>query len=343
MIENDGAINSQETESRDLALKVHEAQIRQLYDQTWGGLAGSYIVALGTGVALWGAIPHWKLIVWLGCMALIVVARSLLIVIFHRRSHSGQVIYKWAKLHAIGATAAALLWGLPSFLLWPVDSPVHQLVWPICIVSISASAVAKYCTWRLSYFRFIIFSVVPISFRLLLEGEFVYIVLGLLGLLFTAVLSHTGKEMYDASRMALSVGVRNEALNMVLSEEKIMMGKLNERLQKEISGHKHSQEELQVRNQDLERLNAQLNETKNNLQLTNNELESALANVKHLSGMLPICASCKKIRNDKGYWEQIESYIGERSNAQFSHGICPECKKKLYPELSDPEMSGRRK
>jgi len=61
------------------------------------------------------------------------------------------------------------------------------------------------------------------------------------------------------------------------------------------------------------------------------ELQEALAKVKQLSGLLPICASCKKIRDDKGYWNQIESYIRDHSEAEFSHGICPECAAKLYP------------
>ncbi len=65
------------------------------------------------------------------------------------------------------------------------------------------------------------------------------------------------------------------------------------------------------------------------------ELQDALAKVKHLSGLLPICASCKKIRDDKGYWNQIETYISEHSEALFSHAICPECGKKLYPEYYD--------
>lgn len=65
------------------------------------------------------------------------------------------------------------------------------------------------------------------------------------------------------------------------------------------------------------------------------ELQNALAEVKTLSGLLPICASCKKIRDDKGYWNQIESYIRNHSEAEFSHSICPECVTKLYPELSD--------
>jgi hypothetical protein len=63
------------------------------------------------------------------------------------------------------------------------------------------------------------------------------------------------------------------------------------------------------------------------------ELQKALSEVNKLSGLLPICASCKKIRDDKGYWNQIESYIRDHSEAEFSHGICPDCAKKLYPEL----------
>ncbi len=63
------------------------------------------------------------------------------------------------------------------------------------------------------------------------------------------------------------------------------------------------------------------------------ELQNALAEVKTLSGLLPICASCKKIRDDTGYWNQIESYIHKHSMAEFSHSICPDCADKLYPGI----------
>ena len=63
------------------------------------------------------------------------------------------------------------------------------------------------------------------------------------------------------------------------------------------------------------------------------ELQMAMGEVKKLSGFLPICSSCKKIRDDEGYWNQIESYIRDHSEAEFSHSICPECVKKLYPNL----------
>lgn len=65
------------------------------------------------------------------------------------------------------------------------------------------------------------------------------------------------------------------------------------------------------------------------------ELQKTLAEVKTLRGFLPICSNCKKIRDDEGYWQQIEKYIQEHSEAEFSHGICPDCLKKLYPDLAD--------
>jgi len=74
---------------------------------------------------------------------------------------------------------------------------------------------------------------------------------------------------------------------------------------------------------------------KSNQKLTsqNEKLEAAMSEIKILSGMLPICSHCKKIRDDQGYWKQIETYISEHSDAQFSHSICQECLAKHYPNL----------
>ena len=68
------------------------------------------------------------------------------------------------------------------------------------------------------------------------------------------------------------------------------------------------------------------------LRQKNKELSDALAQVKQLKGLLPICMFCKKIRNDKNYWQKIEDYIAKHSEADFSHGICPECLEEQYPE-----------
>jgi sigma-B regulation protein RsbU (phosphoserine phosphatase) len=71
------------------------------------------------------------------------------------------------------------------------------------------------------------------------------------------------------------------------------------------------------------------------IETKNSELEKALAEIKTLRGFIPICSNCKKIRDDEGYWQQIEQYIQARSQAEFSHSICPECMKALYPEFAE--------
>jgi RNase P subunit RPR2 len=65
------------------------------------------------------------------------------------------------------------------------------------------------------------------------------------------------------------------------------------------------------------------------------ELQSAVTEVKTLSGIIPICANCKKVRDDKGYWEQVESYVSHHTSAQFSHAICPDCVEVLYPKQAE--------
>jgi hypothetical protein len=64
------------------------------------------------------------------------------------------------------------------------------------------------------------------------------------------------------------------------------------------------------------------------------ELTAAMENVKTLGGLIPICSSCKKVRDDEGYWNILESYFAKHSAAQFSHGICPDCVEKLYPQYA---------
>jgi len=75
-----------------------------------------------------------------------------------------------------------------------------------------------------------------------------------------------------------------------------------------------------------------LREHSENLALSNRQLEEAMTQVKTLSGMLPICSSCKRIRDDTGYWNQIETYIHQNSDARLSHGLCPPCAKQLFPD-----------
>jgi PAS domain S-box-containing protein len=89
----------------------------------------------------------------------------------------------------------------------------------------------------------------------------------------------------------------------------------------DLTAQKRAEEALVTKTEELEEVNRQLQE--------------ALESIKTLQGLFPICSYCKKVRDDEGYWSQIEAYVSERSEAEFSHGICPECEKKHFGWLSD--------
>ncbi len=111
----------------------------------------------------------------------------------------------------------------------------------------------------------------------------------------------------------------HDGLELRVEERTADLSKSNAKLQAEIVQRKQAQKER-------ERLIA--------------ELKDAIDKIKTLRGLIPICASCKKVRDDSGYWNQIEVYIRDRSDAEFSHSICPDCATKLYPEFSIGKESG---
>ena len=88
---------------------------------------------------------------------------------------------------------------------------------------------------------------------------------------------------------------------------------------------------------------AELQSAKDRAEALVDDLEQAMDKVKQLRGMLPICSNCKNIRDDQGYWNQIETYLRDHSEAEFSHSICPDCARKLYPEIFEGPGEGSRK
>ena len=100
--------------------------------------------------------------------------------------------------------------------------------------------------------------------------------------------------------------------------------------------HRVKERQLEKMNAELERRvnekTADLTEKVHVIEKQNSELQSALIQIKTLEGIIPMCSKCKKIRNDEGYWKQVEQYISERTDAEFSHGLCPDCFDELFRE-----------
>lgn len=124
-------------------------------------------------------------------------------------------------------------------------------------------------------------------------------------------------------------------------EDALLYHKLESDIDREILENERQQDIVKLRlRSEYERSENErmlLRKQRSELERANRKLQEALDKVKTLSGMLPICARCKKVRKDDGYWEQIERYVTEHSEAVFSHGLCPDCLREMYPELEGKE------
>ena len=138
------------------------------------------------------------------------------------------------------------------------------------------------------------------------------------------------KQMRNFLGITLGLSCIGLTLLLIFLRSRVIANRLLTQKNREIAqAHQTLQEEVAERQQiekEREKLIAKLQES--------------LSNIKTLKGLVPICANCKKIRDDKGFWQHVETYIRKHSDAEFSHGICPECMEKLYPEYIDRKKTG---
>ena len=148
-------------------------------------------------------------------------------------------------------------------------------------------------------------------------------------------------NMLADSARKISQGNYDQQTEITGEDEIGLLAKVFNEMSRQLAKYKNEMEGLvQERTDQLAQSNMQLSNDiekrkaleKEREQLIN-DLQASLDKVKTLSGFIPICASCKKIRDDKGYWNQVEQYITEHSEVEFSHGVCPDCVTKLYPEF----------
>ena len=123
----------------------------------------------------------------------------------------------------------------------------------------------------------------------------------------------------DQQSLGLETGADGYIARPIANRELIARVQAYIRLQQSESALRQSQEQLKQALEEKDRLIS--------------DLQDALSQVKTLRGLIPICAGCKKIRDDKGFWSQVETYIAKHSDATFSHGLCPDCVAKYYPEI----------
>ncbi|MCH8328642.1 MAG: hypothetical protein IID15_09005 [Candidatus Marinimicrobia bacterium] len=249
------------------------------------GLLSNPIFIILVSATLWPIVPHESIMTWIGVWGLVFIIRVYGYYQVKNFSAPGNAFEKWHGFVTVTTLLYALTWGGALFLVWPADSPAHQLVLIMPIVGMVAAGAAAYAPVMAIDRAFILGLTIPLIVRFVTVGTFGYIAVSIMAVIYTFVSLGIMKNLYYSGTEAFLTSFKNQELA----------------------------ETLRLRNADL---------------------EQALSSIKTLSGMLPICANCKKIRDDQGYYQQIEHYITEHSEAEFTHGICPDCAKELYPDIS---------
>lgn len=137
---------------------------------------------------------------------------------------------------------------------------------------------------------------------------------------------------YDELKAKLCRVIRERNLVFDLRNEIEERQQVEEDLQK---AHDFLEQRVAERTENLIKINAALEQEIAERKKAEAELQKALDEVKTLRGIIPICSYCKKIRDDQGYWSKVEAYVSQRTDAEFSHGICPHCIKRYFPETGD--------
>ncbi len=313
---------------------IYARQVQYVYKYLPASIVANIINGSILVFVQWTVISGHVLLIWFVCLAAVNLARWISYQSYRRnllKSFSDRI---WGNFYIFLLFISAVVWGSTGIWLFPEDNVVHHIFIVFILGGMTAGAAASTAALGGAFYFYCYPMIAPITIRYFLEGDKVHLSMGLLILIYalfsTLTARHVHRIIYDSIKLVFEneyeVSVRKKAEESLRESLERIEEKVGERTAELVEANRRLKEEI------LEREQAE--EEKRELIDT---LEKTLSEVKTLSGLLPICAACKKIRDDRGYWKQIESYLSEHSNAVFSHSICPECSRKLYPELDEPD------
>lgn len=298
---------------------VRAEQVKLLYAKAPMALAAIMVNAPILVFILWDEIRHVTLVAWLIYTITLSLGRAWLTYEYWRRPPSPIKDSHWDSWYLAGIALSGLGWGSVGIFLFPDASLPYQLFLAFVLAGMTAGSVAACSSMLAGFLLFAVPALLPFTIRFLAQSDDLHLAMGAMTVLYTVLLVFLARSQNESIITSLNLRFENRDLVAYLSTAKKQAEKLNDELTFEINERKLAQRER-------ERLIA--------------ELQDALANIKVLRGLLPICSHCKKIRDEEGDWQMVEVYVHEHSNADFSHGICPECLNRLYPELGKSNLPG---
>jgi len=297
-------------------------QVGLIYRQSVYAIIASYAVVIVLILLLINQVDPSKIKTWFIIMSILVIYRIMIVILFNKIRPGIGSAEKWSRFIYLNSFLGGLLWGASGIYLFPHDSFPHQIFVLLILGGLCAAIVASYASLKWNVTIFSVLTLLPISIMFFFGSSEVSIYTGFLTLIFLALIIISSFEVHKTIKESLNLRIDKMDLIARLEDEKIRIENLNLDLRKEIKEREKTEQQKAA---------------------LIDELQQALNEIKHLSGLLPICSECKKIRDDQGFWRQVEDYIASHSQAVFSHGICPECREKLYPlnKRSHPENKSK--
>lgn len=281
--------------------RLYADLLRQLHNHEPTGVLSALAIGLILVYFLWGVTAHSSLVIWFSANVLIGAVRYTLLRKHVRSAEPSFGFFSWNAWFIIITVLSGTLWGSAAVYLFPIDSILHQSFIAFVLGGMVAGAAGTLSVLMEAFNAYSLPVLLLLTLKFFSVGDKVHIAMGIMVLIYSVLILSIARSISATTRSYI--------------EEKDRSEELNRELESEITDRIKAEEER-------ERLIS--------------ELQEALSKVKTLSGLLPICSSCKKIRDDKGYWNQIESYIKRHSEADFTHSICPDCTAKLYGKLLKP-------
>jgi len=218
--------------------KVRAELVRQLYSHPHADLFGPLAAALTLTAALWNAVSHTGLVVWLACFALVQVVRYWLASAFRRNSPAGDATIPWGRWFAMMTACSGLLWGLTGVFLFPVDSLPHQFLLALFVAGVSAVGSVVYAATLECCVPAILLALLPLSGRYLYQRSEFEVTIGVLIFLFAIGLVFAGRTVHGVIAESIRLRFDRSGLIDFLVEEKARSEKLNADLEAEIQERK---------------------------------------------------------------------------------------------------------
>ena len=288
---------------------VRAEQVKLLYTKAPMAVAATLVNAPILVFILWDEVRHAALIGWLIYSVVLLLGRAWLTHEYWRRPPSPIEESHWSIWHLSRIALSGLGWGSVGVFLFPAASLPHQLFIAFVLAGMTAGSVAACSAMMVGFLLFAVPVLIPLAIQFLAQGDDLHLAIGGMTTLYAVLLVFIARTMNQTIISSLNLRFENRGLVAYLATAKRQAEQLNEEFAFEIGERKRAQKEG-------ERL------------IT--ELQDALAKIKILRGMLPICSHCKRIRDDKDQWHTVEAYMTKHTEADFTHGICPECLNKLY-------------